>query len=158
LIEAQHLAHNLWVNGDIKGHNEAIKKIDDLRTEVLHDHQLDKLNLVFLPRSFAWCSVGVYQNLHMYIQAGMLGMRPEEKMVFILDRKTPYLTNSCYLNYWEKYMAIITDPKEIKALEPLERCLTLPIHFYIKLNGKVYHSHVALGIVQEQWDKAQVEN
>lgn len=138
--------------GDFKKYINIFHQVEKIRQEILREHQLDRLDIEFIPIAFATGCVGTPENLDTYIKAEMLGLRSPKKLILLLDSQAA-VTNRCYLNYWSRYVIIISDPQFIQFFTPLEECLTAPIGFSMSFNKRTLISHVALGIVQEQWDK-----
>lgn len=127
------------------------QKTADVVHEVRKNHQLESLGIEFIPRGFAAGSIGVYDNLEVYIKAGILGLRPPKKLILLLDHRST-VNNPCYLSYWSQYLTIISDPSLIEALSPLEKSLTVPLAFYMAFYEKALSSPLALGMVREKWD------
>jgi putative glycosyltransferase (TIGR04372 family) len=128
------------------------QRIENLRRDIAREHQLDSLELEFIPRTFATGNIGPYENMAVYVQAGLLGLRPHRKLILLLDPKRP-VNNACYLNYWRQYITIISDPKLIELLSPLEKCLTVPLGLLIPFHQKILIAHRSVGVVREQWIK-----
>ena len=148
-----------WVNANIRVfQNSLIEKYDtsihqkvaSTFSRVIQTHQLDKLDLEFLPRNIAVGSIGVYENIDIYIKAAALGLRPPKKLILLVDPKAR-INNPCYLRYWSQHITIISDPSLIQRLAPLEKVLTAPINFYMSFYEKTISSPFALGIVREKW-------
>ncbi len=140
--------------GNFRKYIDIFHHVEKVRQEVIKRHHLDKLDIEFIPIAFATGCIGTPENLDAYIKAEMLGLRPRKKLILLLDPKAT-LTNRCYLNYWSRYITIIADPQAIQLLAPLEQCLTVPLGFSMSFYNRTLISHVALGIVQEQWDKEE---
>ncbi len=140
---------SLQSNGRYK--KGAYQKIADTVHEIIKNHQLDQLDIEFIPRGIPIGSIGIYENLDTYIKAGSLGLRPGKKLIVLLDPKSK-VNNPAYLSYWSRYVTIISDPFLIQALSPLERSLTVPIAFYMPFSEKALSSPFALGMVRKKWD------
>ncbi len=117
---------------------------------VIERHQLDQLGLEFIPRGFAVGSIGVWENVEAYIKAGILGMRPFKKLILLIDPRSP-VNNPCYLNYWQNYVTVISDPAAIRFFSQLERSLTVPMALYMNFHDRTLSSPIALGQVRERW-------
>lgn len=126
------------------------QRVADVTRCLAKEHQLEDLDIEFIPRSIAEGSIGVYENIAVYVQAGILGLRPPKKLILLLDPKSP-VNNRCYLNYWRHYITIISDPKLIQLLSPLEKCLTTRIDFLMLFHQKTMISHRTYGMVREKW-------
>ncbi len=146
------LAVLYFFSGEYQKHRVVFKDFERTRFYLLKSHQLDNLNVEFVPRILVSGSIGLYETLSTYVMAALLGWRPLKKMILLLPPNTK-INNRCYLNYWSKYITVITDPQTIETLEPLEKALDYPFNYAMKLRDEVIVSHTAIGIVQEQWDK-----
>ncbi len=127
-----------------------LRKIEKIRDQLMKNHQLDEIDMEFIPGTIPIGSFGVWENLEVHIKAGMLGLRTPKKLVLLLDPKSR-VNNACYLNYWRKYITIISDPALIKILSKLQQAMTIPFTFYMSFHGKTLLSPGALGAVRKQW-------
>ena len=129
------------------------RRVTEFRREIGKKYQLDELGIEFIPRTLAVGSLGVYEELEGYIKASALGIVPKRKLILLLDPKSS-VNNPCYLNYWSRYVTVISDPKLIEMLTPLENCLTTPLRSpFTSYNKKTLLTHIALGMVREKWIK-----
>ena len=129
-------------------------RITELQSKMIKARQMEKLDIEFIPRCVAVGSIGVYSFLDAYIKAGILGLRPPKKLILLVPSESP-VNNLCYLNYWRRYITVISDPRTIKYLSPLERYLTNTITDYISFYDYVLSNNVAMGVANRQWE---VEN
>jgi len=146
------LAGQFLFKGDSARYNEICQRVSEVQASVAEEHQMDKLNLRFIPRSLAEGSIGVFEFLEVYLKAQRLGYCPAGELVLLVDPKSK-ITNPCYLNYWSRHVTVISDPELIRILTPLEKALAIPVAFYMALQEKVVTSRAALGIIREQWLK-----
>ncbi len=146
------LGNLLYQEGYFKKYIDLFQQAEKIRREAIRWHQLDKLDIEFIPIAVATGCIGTYENLNAYIKIEMLGLRPKKKLFLLLDQRSP-VNNRCYLEYWSRYITIISDPKLIRLLTPLEQCLVSPITFWMSFEEKTWVSHIALGVVQEKWDR-----
>jgi putative glycosyltransferase (TIGR04372 family) len=133
---------------------EMMHRITELQSEIIKARQMEKLDIEFVPRSIALGNIGVYSFLDAYIKAGILGLRPPKKLILLVPSESP-VNNLCYLNYWRRYVTVISDPLTIRYLAPLERYLTNTTTDYICLHDYVLPNNVAIGVANRQWE---VEN
>lgn len=141
-----------FLNGKMREMSDVLQKEAHVRRDINKAHQFDDLGIEFLPRYLPVGSIGNYEHLDIYIKAGILGLRPSKKLILLVEPGTR-INNPCYLNYWKRYITVISDPLLIEKLVPLERRLTIPLNAYMFLWGKIHKSFLALGIVREQWIK-----
>lgn len=134
--------------------NDVFQKEAEVQRNIAKAHQFEDLEIEFLPRYLPIGSIGNYEHLDVYVKAGMLGFRPSKKLILLIDPKAP-VNNPCYLNYWKRYITVISDPLLVEMLTPLEKRLTIPLNLYMLLREKIYKSFLALGIVREQWIKEE---
>lgn len=130
--------------------NDVFQKEAEIQRGTAQTHQFDDLGIEFLPRYLPVGSIGCYEHLEAYVKAGMLGLRPSKRLILLVDPKAP-VNNPCYLDYWRRYITVISDPLLVEMLAPLEKRLTIPLNLYMFLRGKMCKSFLALGIVRERW-------
>ncbi|MDO8662353.1 MAG: TIGR04372 family glycosyltransferase [Candidatus Omnitrophota bacterium] len=146
------LSFFLWDKGDINETIQSINRVMEIQNTICREHQLDKLDIVFIPRAFAIGAIGPYENVYSYIKAGILGLRPPQKMILLLEPDAQ-VNNRHYLNYFKQYISIITDTRLIELLSPLEKFLAVPLGLIMPIYGKGFISHLSFGLIQEQWHK-----
>jgi len=129
-------------------------KIVELQNNRSVARQLDKLDIEFISQDIAIGSIGVYSVLDTYIRAGILGLRPQKKLVILLSPRRA-INNPCYLNYWSRYVTVISDPLTIAYLSPLEKCLTKKIFHFVSFHDRILNIVAAHKVVNRQWE---VEN
>jgi len=71
-------------------------------------------------------------------------------LILLLDSKAK-INNPCYLNYWRKYITVISDPLLVKLLTPLEDSLTVLIDFSVSFYERPLTCFRAIAEVREQW-------
>jgi len=126
-------------------------KIVELQNDRAVACQLDKLDIEFISPDVALGSIGVYSVLDTYIRAGILGLRPQKKLVLLLSPRDA-VNNPCYLNYWRRYVTVISDPLTIRNLSPLEKCLTKKIFHFVSFHDCTLNILAAHKVVNRQWD------
>lgn len=154
-MEVNRNLYNIFATKDLYKENiDILHRVKEARRRLLKEYQLDRLDIEFVDRSFAFGSIGVYERLEVYVKAGLLGLRPPKRLILLLDPKSP-VNNACYLDYWRSHIEIISDPKSIRILTSLEKYLTVPFKFIMPFYEKTLVSHRALGMVREQWIQAK---
>ena len=147
----QFLLGNLYrLNNELKKSLDLYKIVDEGRRQVFQKHGLDDLGIEFIPRALPVGSMGVYEYLEMNIKARILDACPQKKMILLLPPGAT-VNNLCYLKYWRKYLAIVSDPALIERLAPLEALFTNPVVEMTYFREKLYWSCLAQGLVREQW-------
>ncbi|MBF0523086.1 MAG: TIGR04372 family glycosyltransferase [Candidatus Omnitrophica bacterium] len=146
------LDYLFWTYGEIKECIKIHERITEVQAALAKARQLDELNIMFIPRTYAYGSIGVYENLCVYIKAELMSGRVPKKMILLVDPKT-VVNNLCYLNYWRRYVTIVSDPLLIEYLSPLEKGLTIPTFLFMPYHDKNYVSHPSLGLIREDWEK-----
>ena len=144
----------LHSNFKLEDQLKIMHKIVELQNDSAEARQLDKLDIEFISRDVALGSIGVYSVLDTYIRAGILGLRPQKKLVLLLSPRA-VVNNPCYLNYWRRYVTVISDPLAIAYLSPLEKCLTKKIFHFVSFHDCTLNILAAHKVVNRQWD---VEN
>lgn len=150
-LEAQQILEGLYhFQGNISRWNDVCQTAVGVREKILKKYQLDRLGIEFIPRRLAMGNIGVYEHLEAYLKTKKMGLISSREQILIVDPQTP-VNNSDYLDYWKQHITVISEPSMIRVLEPLEKCLTIPLTSYISLQGKVYKSFMALGEVRSRW-------
>lgn len=123
--------------------SDLYQKVSDAWCSIAKGYQVDDLEIEYLPRKLAVGAIGDYEHLEAYVKAGILGLHPNKKLVLLLNPKEN-INNSCYLDYWRSHITIISDPIMQKRIE-------LPLIEHMLLDGKMFKSFLALGIIRERW-------
>jgi len=139
-----------FMQGKMGEMNDFFQKEVEVLQKTIKENQFDDLEMEFLPEFLAVSSIGNYEFLDAYVKSKMLGLRPSKKSILLIDPKAT-INNSCYLNYWRRYITVISDPVLVQMLFPLRERFELPLNSYMLLNGKVHKGFLALGIVREKW-------
>ncbi len=153
-LDASKLLHGLlWIKTELGACRKICDRIVDVRRDLAEAHQLDRMNIVFLPRFLAFGALGAYEYLCTYIKAEELSGGPVKQKIILVDPKIP-VNNYSYLNYWRRYVTVITDPALIDRCCALEKCLTLPLSMLMPFRGKMRLSNfLSVGLIRECWEK-----
>ncbi|MEG5045380.1 TIGR04372 family glycosyltransferase [Microcoleus sp. B4-C1] len=151
-----------WKFYDVGKLHESISSTEraiDVYNSQLEKHPLGNLGIRFItPEYFTnWPWLGAIGhlaiNIDIYIKMGILGWRPQYHTILLAPSEQ--VINPCLLNYWRRYLHIITDPSVIERLLPLAktmRCLEYTL-YHIKLaSGQMVDIGYAMPIVQKQWE------
>jgi len=144
-----------WILAQNDKYDECInicRRVERTRNDLIKEHQLEDLDIEFIPSTIAWGSIGIYENISVYVKAGLLGLRPLKKLVLLRHPKA-LINNPCYLNYWSQHITIISDPRLVEHLSPLEQCLSAPLDLLMPFHQKAMITHRTLGLVRDQWVK-----
>lgn len=144
-----------WLLAQDDKYDECInicRRVEKIRHGLIKEHQLEDLDIEFIPSSIVSGSIGIYESISVYVKAGILGLRSPKKLVLLRHPKAP-INNPCFLNYWSQHISIISDPCLVELLSPLEKCLTVPIDWIMPLREKAMITHRTLGMVRDQWVK-----
>lgn len=156
-LNANQKLRTLYYNqGKLEAMHEMCQKDAEFRQKMAELNQYDDLEIEFLPSYLSMGSIGNYEHLDIYIKAGKLGLRPEKKIILLVDHKES-VNNLSYLNCWRPYITVITDSDMIQLLKPLEKRFEIPLNHYMFLHGEVRKSFLALGSVCEQWIREKRE-
>jgi len=150
-----------WEFYDVGKLHESISSTEraiDVYNSQLEKHPLGNLGIRFItPEYFTnWPWLGAIGhlaiNIDIYIKMGILGWRPQYHTILLAPSEQ--VINPCLLNYWRRYLHIITDPSIIDRLLPLAktmRCLEYTL-YHIKLaSGHMVDLGYAFSTVQKQW-------
>ena len=151
-----------WNFYDVGKLHESISSTEraiDVYNSQLEKHPLGNLGIRFItPEYFTnWPWLGAIghlaANIDIYIKMGILGWRPQSHTILLAPPEQ--VINPCLLNYWRRYLHIITDPSVIERLLPLGknmRCLEYSL-FQIKIaKGQMVDVSYAFSAVQKQWE------
>ena len=70
--------------------------------------------------------IGATLGLDTYVKAGILGLRPPTRTVFILEKHLKSrIANPCLLDYWRSYIDFIEDETEVRLLRPYQNELAV---------------------------------
>jgi len=131
----------------------------DVYNSQLEKHPLGNLGIRFItPEYFTnWPWLGAIGhlaiNIDIYIKMGVLGWRPQYHTILLAPSEQ--VINPCLLNYWRRYLHIITDPSTIDRLLPLAktmRCLEYTLYHIKQASGQMVDIGYAMPIVQKQWE------
>lgn len=150
ITASRNLGGLYFTQGNMEEINDLFQKEAENLHKMTQESQFDELGMEFLPRYLPVGSIGNYEHLEIYVKAPMLGLCPSRKLILLVEPKAP-INNFCYLNYWRKYITIISDPTLVQMLFPFQKRFELPLNLYMSLNGKIYKSFLALGYVRERW-------
>lgn len=159
LVEAHMmLSWNFYDVGKLHESISSTESAINIYNSQLEKHPLGNLGLRFItPEYFTnWPWLGAIGhlaiNIDIYIKMGILGWRPQYHTILLAPLEQ--VINPCLLNYWGRYLHIITDPSAIDRLLPLAktmRCLEYTL-FHIKLaSGEMVDLGYAFSTVQKQW-------
>lgn len=129
---------------------DMMHRITELQRKGAKAHQLDRLDIEFIPRAFAFGSIGPVFHLDAYIKAGILGLRSFKKPILLLNTNNT-VTNPAYLKYWSRYLTIISDPFTVVCLSKIEKYLTVPLNWLLPFDEKTMFIQIAGGVVQKRW-------
>ena len=141
-----------FIQGKTGEMNELFRKEAEILQRTIKEDQFDDLEMEFLPRFLGVSSIGTYEFLDVHVKSGILGLRPPRKSILLIDAKAT-VNNPCYLNYWRRYITVISDPVLVRMLSPLQKRFGIPLNLYMLLQDRVYKGFLALGIVRQQWVK-----
>ncbi|WP_341738406.1 TIGR04372 family glycosyltransferase [Microcoleus sp. CAWBG640] len=161
LVEAHMmLSWNFYDVGKLHESINSTERAIDIYNSQLEKHPLGNLGIRFItPEYFTnWPWLGAIGhlaiNIDIYIKMGILGWRPEYHTILLAPPEQ--VINPCLLNYWRRYLHIITDPDLIERLLPLAktmRCLEYTL-FHVKIaQGQIVDVGYAFSAVQKQWER-----
>jgi len=126
--------------------------IDTQRSE-REKHQLDFINFR-LANNILTANYSTHAYLDTHIKAMQLGWSPKKRIVALMDScDLDSAPNPTMLQYWRKYVDIVTDPKAKELLLPFAPYAQDDLTYTANLNGKGIYIEYAKCIVQEQWEK-----
>ena len=160
LVEA-HMIRS-WNFYDVGKLHESITSTEraiDIYNSQLEKHPLGNVGIRFItPEYFTnWPWLGAIGhlaiNIDIYIKTGILGWRPQSHTILLAPPEQ--VINPCLLNYWRRYLHIITDPSLIECLLPLAkimRCLEYSLYHVKIAKEQMVDVGYAFSAVQKQWE------
>lgn len=151
-----------WNFYDVGKLHESISSTEraiDVYNSQLEKHPIGNLGIRFItPEYFTnWPWLGAIghlaTNIDIYIKMGILGWRPQHHTILLAPPEQ--VINPCLLNYWRRYLHIITDPSLIERLLPLAKTMRCLEHtlFHVKIaQGQMVDVSYAFSVVQKQWE------
>lgn len=151
-----------WIsmaNGQFEKSISATQKAIEIYSSQVEVHPLGKLGLrFFTPEYFTnwpwmWAIGHLVMNIEIYVKMGILGWRLPHTTILIAPPEK--VVNPCLLNYFRRYLCIISDPDLIEKITPIAknvRCLEHTL-YYIKFpDGQITDMSYALLTIQKQWE------
>ncbi len=116
----------------------------------LYDRQPNPVVKKRFLRSMWSSQIGHLAHLDGYIKAGILGWRSNEPIVMLAP--PGQIANRFFMNMWEPYLTIISDPQEIARLEP--QVLTQEDYLSIfEINNRGMWAVIACAAAQKVWER-----
>ncbi|XZN95181.1 MAG: TIGR04372 family glycosyltransferase [Microcoleus sp.] len=153
------ISWNLWDLGKLNESISSMEQAIDIYNSQMRTHPLSNLGIRFItPEYFThwpWLqAIGQLAcTIDIYIKMGIIGWRPQHQTIILAPSEQ--VINPCLVNYWRRYLYIITDNSLIVRLLPMAkklRCLEYTL-FYIKLSDrKMVDTSYAVPLVQKQWE------
>ena len=139
----------LYFLGKTEEASIVLQQFEDLKSNLAEAGQENSLGFRFVPTGLA-TAIGRYTHLEYYVRASLLGWKPPHKIIMLLPDEAS-VSNPCFLDYWRRYITVISDSKTIEALSPLVEQLSDPM-MSMTFNGQALFNSAALTMVQERWD------
>ncbi|MEG3969486.1 TIGR04372 family glycosyltransferase [Microcoleus sp. T2B6] len=117
--------------------------------ELARSHGIDNLGIRILHDNWT-VAIGHTALLDCYVKMGILGWRPQQRTV-VFPHPSLVIANSCYLNYWHRYVQILSEPAEYTSLIPMVRYLN-DFFFALPAKGETLLYFQADAAVQKQWE------
>lgn len=115
------------------------------------DHPLGAVGVRFLTDEVVICIGHLGQSPDYHVKSQMLGWIPNYKTVLLAPPSM--IANPALLDLWKKYICVITDPEQIRALRPLAKILQKPGWLGKLPDGTTSMIQVANSHVQREWDR-----
>jgi len=152
-LEAYQLCSSMLNSmGKVDDSLRLLQRALDMQRSLAERHQLDKLAIRFISPIVATCTIGAMTFLETYVKAGILGLRTPGKPMLLVepDQTVP---NPHFLNYWRRYITVISDPVAIEYLLPLVRYLEDPLGWGVVCGGKLLLHASAAAMLYKQWEE-----
>lgn len=150
IVASRALGGIYFDRGKIVEMNDLFQREAEALNKIAKEYQFDEFGIEFLPEFLGVASIGTYEFLDVYIKARILGLRPMKKLVLLVNPKAT-VNNPCYLDYWRRYITVISNLALYEIFFPLQKLSGFPLNLYMVLDGKVHKGFLAIGKVREQW-------
>jgi putative glycosyltransferase (TIGR04372 family) len=146
------VAHLLHYLGE---QEECIKHVTwalQLQSTAAENHPLGQYKIRFLQtRSGTVKSIGhLISEPEFFIKTGILGWHPQYKAVALLPKDK--VINQCGLNYWRRFITVITNKKLIKRLQPIAKELEFNSFWITLPGGRALYFWDGLVAAQKTWE------
>jgi putative glycosyltransferase (TIGR04372 family) len=111
---------------------------------------LDRLGFRLLGSSWI-LAIGHIALLDTYVKMELLGWRSPQKTRLLLPQNFS-IPNRCFLNYWQRYIDLISDPAQIPVSGELAKSITDEFWCATLPNGETQVYYRWAATVQQQWE------
>lgn len=111
-----------------------------------------RMGIVFLSRYYGSVTrIGeMATQLDLYVKMGVLGWGPSCRGLLLAREEN--IANRCLMDYWRRYIRVISNPLLIHLLFPLAELTQYDTNFLRMPDGKIVQINRAMVAVQKQWE------
>lgn len=137
---------------DFKGMLNKMNNYLVTQKRLANELQLNTLNI-----SISSINIFHLYNIHAYLdthlKARILGLCPNTRIILTF-KKSDLILNKVMLEYWKKYVTVISSDEGIEKLKPIMPYVEEDLSFTANINGKAVYIEHAKSVVQKEWEKA----
>ncbi|HEY7300068.1 MAG TPA: TIGR04372 family glycosyltransferase [Xanthobacteraceae bacterium] len=112
--------HNIAViyhsSGRIDDAHRLFERMEDRRRKLARELQYDRLGFRIFSRA-SFTNIGPLGLLDKYIKADLLDIIPRRANILLFAPEASH--NPTYVQYWQKYVSVVTHPRAVSVLAPL---------------------------------------
>lgn len=143
------IGNRLIIQGKPDEAVSSYQRLIEVQNQLTEVHQLNELGIRLL--SAHWVTrIGHIALLDAYVKAGILGWQQPQTTIVLAP--PDLVANPCLLNYWSRYVHVISDPFLIQCLSPLVRYLQEYCMVWRLSSDQSMFVHHAASEVQKQWE------
>jgi putative glycosyltransferase (TIGR04372 family) len=146
--------YEVWSSLAATGHLEAAVKYyrrhREMQRTLAREHGLEDNGIRYLTDMWSR-QVGHLAHLDCYVKLGILGLRPDHRTVLVAtpDR----ISNPCYLDYWRRFIGVISEPAQVQEMLPRVKC----VEDFLSMNSleeerTCLWAPITAAVVQWRWE------
>ncbi|MEZ2252569.1 TIGR04372 family glycosyltransferase [Microcoleus sp.] len=168
--ESDEIAHQLIDNADIKKRifyevrekgyylagqgliKEALKSFQaalEAQRDLTEIHQFNEMGIRIFGQSFT-AAIGHTAFLDLYMKMEKLGCGSPSRPILLVNPEKS--ANLCYVNYWGRYMSVISDPHFLSGLSSLTEPFQEVSGILVRCKEQYLWWAEAIALVQKQWE------
>lgn len=147
----QQLAQNLWYQGRYEDSLQCFERRDRAAQQMARSVGLDPNTYVLLPHDCG-TTLGCMGHLDAFLKRKVM---TGDRRQYLLLAPEKEIANRVFLDYWADHITVITDPKKLEQLAPVEPAVAVNWNWALpRPNGdglQLEYVHRGIARVQRQW-------
>jgi putative glycosyltransferase (TIGR04372 family) len=141
------LGRNLWFQGRFEEALQTFAAAEEMRDSMAQAAHLARDSCVFLPGNCAQ-SIGLMGHIDGFVKSKLL---TRDTRPYYLIAPNGTAVNSVFLDYWRKYITVLSHPEEISQFAHLEPVFSANWNWVMPHHGKHVFVHQGIAAVQRAW-------